>query len=350
MVQSSISMAKNAYHIIADSHFDYKQRDNRIDYLSEINYVKSQIVQRVLHTNSLGYNSYLLFLGDVYNNGYKDVESAMIEIDFMAFLENITKGKFSVIGNHELHFPKGNPFWNLLSEIPNGMTNLPSTKLKLKGAAGLLKITDRLIDGNVVFNFNHYGSTILSPIPNKVNIGLFHQDIVCSPAINGAKAKGLNPYESKAILLDRDDVLVGYDYSYFGHFHKYYGKWDIDNGRTIHYLGSLVRTNATEVNNSFLERTIPCVFVDDGELTSIEDYKFNLMTEEECLKVQVIEKERQRRVEKKEILETRKNELMLTDVVSSVKAVLDKPIYSEIIDSILNNEKNILDKELERIR
>lgn len=342
-------MARNAYHIIADSHFDYKGKDNRIDYLKEIDFIKNKIVERVVHTNSLGYDSYVLFLGDVYNHGFKDVESAMAEVDFMAFLENITKGKFSVIGNHELHFPKGNPFWSLLSEIPSGMTNLPTNKLRLKGAAGLLKITDRLIDGNVVFNFNHYGSGILKPIPDKINVGLFHQDIVCSPAINGAKSKGLNPYETPAIMLDTDDVLVGYHHSYFGHFHKYYGKWNIDNGRTIHYLGSLVRTNVTEVNNNYLERTIPCVIVEDGNLVDIVDHKFNLPNEQECLKFDVIEKERKRRVEKKEVIDVKKNELILEDIVASVKSILELPIYSEIIDGILEDRKNILDLELERI-
>lgn len=342
-------MAKNVYHLITDSHFDYQGKNNRVDYLGEIDLVKSIIMERVLYTNSLGFNSYVVFLGDVYNHGFKDVESAMAEIDFMALLNSITKGVFSVIGNHELHFPKGNPFWSLLSEIPEGMTNLPTNNLKLKGAAGLLQITDRLVDGNVVFNFNHYGSGILKPIPNKVNIGLFHQDIVCSPAINSAKMKGLNPYESKAILLDSNDVLVGYDYSYFGHFHKYYGKWEIDNGRFIHYLGSLVRTNVTEVNDNFLERTLPCVYVEEGKLIKIEDYKFNLPNEQQCVKIDVVEKERKRRKVKKEIIDVKKKELITEDVISSVKLALEKPIYAEIIDSVLENRKNLLDIELERI-
>ena len=64
-------MEKNAYHIITDTHFDYTDKENRISYVNECLYVKRKIVERVNYTNSLGYNSYVLFLGDIYSKGYR---------------------------------------------------------------------------------------------------------------------------------------------------------------------------------------------------------------------------------------------------------------------------------------
>lgn len=329
-------MAKNAYHIITDAQFEQGVKDNRISYEAECLHVKQEIIKRVMKTNSLGYNSYVLFLGDVYTRGYKDSSKAMQEFDFFTYLSKIATC-YSVIGNHEFSYPNGNPFWNLVADIDPSVANLPHNRIKLKGITGLLKVTDRLVDGNVVFNFNHYGSSVLPPLANKINIGLFHQEITCGPAVASAGLRGLDQYELKSIKLEENDVLHGYDYSFMGHFHKYYGKWMIDGSRYLYYLGSLGRPNYTEVSDEFLERTIPCIYVDDGELKEVEDYKFNLMSEEQCLKIDVIEKQKEKREKRKELKELVDMDLCVGDVLDNVKAKLNNPICDHIIDCILGD-------------
>lgn len=341
-------MEKNAYHIITDTHFDYTDKENRISYVNECLYVKRKIVERVNYTNSLGYNSYVLFLGDIYSKGYRSVEAALAEFDFFTYLDKITKGIFTVYGNHEQSFPSGNPFYNLISNIPNDVTNLPHNRIKLLGITGLLEIRDRLVDGNVVFNFNHYGSRVLEPLPDKINIGLFHQNITCGPAVASAGLRGLDQYETKSIKLEEHDVLFGYDYSFMGHFHKYYGKWMIDGKRYLYYLGSLNRPNYTEVSDDYLERTIPCVYVENGELTNVEDYKFNLMSEKECLKFDVIEKQKEKREKRKELMNIINLDICTEDLIDNVKLKFNSEIYNHIIDSVLLDVKDNFMEEIER--
>lgn len=329
---------KNAYIVITDTHFTDKSKTNRFSYQYETDLVKGHIDKIGIEYSKRGYNPIAIFLGDVYDNSYKSPTASMIEHDDMAKRKRIFKEMFSVFGNHELNFPKDNPFWVLTSEKSVQVTNTPSIKFKPLGTSGVIKVVDRLVDGNVVFNFNHYSSSILSPIIGKVNIGLFHQNIVCSPAINSAVNRGLNPYKTSAVLLDTDDVLVGYNYSFFGHYHKYYGKWEVDNGRLIYYLGSLGRPNHEEVANNFLERNIPCVLVEDGEFKGVEDNFITLLNRESSVnepKVMEQQKKRKEVKEKKKLIDL---DVCLGSVIDSVKATFTDPLYNTIIDSILEGK------------
>lgn len=333
---------KNAYVIVTDTHFTYRNKPNRHNYLGEIDFVKSKIDEIGLSYLSRGYNPILVFLGDVYDNSYKDVTKALIEQDEMYNRkQTIFNRMFSVLGNHDLHFPKNNPFWTLVSRDSVNVENAPTVRFNPLGDVGVIEVVDRIADGNVVLNFNHYSSRILTPIPNKVNIGLFHQDIVCSPAINSAVNKGLNPYQHDAIMLDDRDVLTGYDYSFFGHFHKYYGVWEIDGGRKIYYLGSLVRPNHEEVSDNYLERNIPAVLVEDGEFKGVENNLFNLPSRKDSVidvKVKEQQEKRKKTKERKLLLE---QELFNDSLIDSIKLTFNDAMYSEIIDSMIKREEDV---------
>lgn len=332
---------KNAYIIITDTHFTYKGKSNRYDYLFEINYVKSKIDEVGLKYKSLGYNPILIFLGDIFDNSYKDPTLAMVEQDEMySRKKNIFSEIFSVMGNHDLHFPQGNPFWILVSEDSVNVNNLPKPRFKPLGKVGIMNVVDRIVDGDVVFNFNHYSSKVLEPTPNKINIGLFHQDIVCSPAINSAVDKGLNPYQTPAVMLDRNDVLVGYDYSFFGHFHKYYGVWEIDGGRFIYYLGSLVRPNHEEVSDNYLERNIPVVLVEDGEFRGVEHNLFNLPSRMVSVKDEVVKEQQSKRKKAKERKELLERKIYDESLIDSIKLSFNDEIYNSIIDSMVEKRED----------
>ena len=333
---------KNAYVIVTDTHFTYRNKPNRHNYLGEIDFVKSKIDEIGISYIARGYNPILVFLGDVYDNSYKDVTKALMEQDEMYNRkQKIFNRMFSVLGNHDLHFPKNNPFWTLVSRDSVNVENTPTTRFNPLGDVGIIEVVDRIFDGNVVLNFNHYSSNILAPVPNKINIGLFHQDIVCSPAINSAVNKGLNPYQHDAIMLDDRDVLTGYDYSFFGHFHKYYGVWEIDGGRKIYYLGSLVRPNHEEVSDNYLERNIPAVLVEDGELKAVENNLFNLPSRKDSVidvKVKEQQEKRKKTKERKLLLE---QELFNDSLIDSIKLTFNDAIYSEIIDSMVKREEDV---------
>lgn len=332
---------KNAYVIITDTHFTYKNKPNRHNYLFETDYVKEKIDSIGRDYLSRGYNPILISLGDVYDNSFKDVNKAMEEQDEMYNRKkNIFKKMFSVLGNHDLHFPKDNPFWTLVSEESVNVNNMPSTKFKPRGKVGIIDVVDRLVDGDVVFNFNHYSAKILEPVEGKINIGLFHQDIVCSPAIRSAIDKGLNPYQSKAIMLDDKDVLVGYNYSFFGHFHKYYGIWEIDGGRFIYYLGSLVRPNHEEVSDNFLERNIPVILVEDGEFKGVEHNLFNLPSRSISVIDVIVKDQQEKRKKTKERKILLENKILNESLIDSIKMVFNDVLYDDMIDSMIRKEED----------
>lgn len=329
---------KNVYILVTDTHFSDKSKSNRFNYQFETNLVKNEIDNLGIYYKNKGYNPILIFLGDVYDNSYKSTTSGMIEQDDMSERKTIFKEIFSVMGNHDLNFPKDNPFWVLTSESSIKVTNKPSVKYKPLGKSGIISVVDRLVDGDVVFNFNHYSSPILQPLDNKINFGLFHQNIVCSPAITSAINKGLNPYQTQALLLDNNDVLVGYDYSFFAHYHKYYGKWEIDGGRFIYYLASLGRPNHEEVSNNFLERNLPAVIVEDGKLIRVEDNIIKLLSRESCVNEPKVLEQQEKRKKVKEKKELINLDICRGSVIESVKASLGQPIYEMIIDNILEGE------------
>lgn len=339
---------KNVYPIITDLHFSYKEKDNRNSYISECLYVKKEILSLVYSYKAKGFNVTPIFLGDIYDNSFKDVERAMVEFDYMVYLKKACHSLKAVMGNHEFSYKKDNPFWALVSTIDSHSPAVKSNRITPLGVTGVLDICDRFEDGEVVFNFNHYGSSVLQPVYDKVNIGLFHQNIVCRPAVNSAINRGLSPYETTCIQLEENDVLSGYNYSFFGHFHKYYGKWQIDNGRFIYYLGSLGRPNNTEVSDNFLERKIPCVIVEDGKFVGVEDYVFNLMDRGECVKEDVILEQKMKREKRKEVMKDVGYDVCSEDVIASVKEVLNHEIYHHIIDSILNDDLDLYYQEMRK--
>lgn len=326
---------KNVYIIITDTHFSGKSKSNRYSYQYETDLVKKEIDRLGIEYLNKGYNPIAVFIGDIYDNSFKSPTASMLEQDDMTNRRKIFKKMFSVFGNHELNFAKDNPFWVLVSKDSVKVNNKPSIKYKPLGTSGVIEVVDRLIDGNVVLNFNHYSSDILIPVEGKINIGLFHQNIVCSPAINSAVNRGLNPYKTSAIMLDSNDVLKEYDYSFFGHYHKYYGKWEIDNGRLIYYLGSLGRPNHEEVANNFLERNIPAIIVEDGEFIGIEDNIITLLNRESSVDdIKVVEQQKKRKKvkEKKELVDL---DVCLGSIVDSVKETFNDPFYDLIIDNII---------------
>ena len=213
----------------------------------------------------------------------------------------------AVIGNHELSYYKDNPFWTLMDRIEsNKVKGILNRTWQPRGLLKLINVPDTIEDGEVVFHFNHYSTGISKPIPTKINIGLFHQDITSKAIVEDMKLnKGLDVFEGNPIYFDKTNALYGYDYAFIGHNHKIYGQWtyiedDTQFKTEIYHLASLGRPNHTEVSNKFLERNLPAVIIEDGKLIGVEDNKFNLMSREETVKELVIKQKQEVYQENKE--------------------------------------------------
>lgn len=332
---------KNAYVIIPDVHLIDKSKKNRYSYQSETDLVMDEIKSISSEIIEKGYVPYLIFLGDIFDNSYSNPMSSMLATNTFTSLLDYYEMIFSVIGNHELNFPKNNPFWALTSEDSIKIHNLPKKPFKALGKKGIINVVDKLVDGDVVFNFNHYSASVLEPTPEKYNIGLFHQEITCSPAIQSATLRGLQPYETPSISLDENDVIAGYDYSLFGHFHKYYGKWEIDGGRFIQYLGSVGRPAHDEVSDNYLERTLPIFFIDDGKLETVEDKIIILPSREASVKEIEVTKQQLTRKKMKERKEILNSTVSMDSIANTIRAKFPDEFDSNIIESLLSGTEDV---------
>lgn len=335
-------MGKNAYLIISDIHESYKNKENRYNYIDEVSFVKNKIVDVSEKYKSLGYDVYLIFLGDIFDREYKDPDMAVKGNNYYIALRMSVSGMFAVMGNHEFSFYTGNPFYTLTTEIESQkVKNVINKVWTPKGIIPVLRVVDRLEDGEVVFHFNHHKTPISHAEDGKVCIALYHQDVVCTEIVrNMQNILGENIFAT-SVAFKNIDIFDGYAYNFFGHNHKIYGTWDYVNEETgkktvLSYLASLGRPNVTEVNDKLLERNIPAVIVEDGHFVTVDDNLFDLPNREECVREEVVihQKENYKKVkERAEIIHSTTNAINPVEgVLQGCESELQMRLFNEIFN------------------
>lgn len=295
---------KQCFLLVTDLHDHDKKKDNRISYSAEIQYVKDKILSLVLSYKQQGYRVNVIFLGDIFDRGFSSATTGIKGYTFFLNLLDYCEKLYSVIGNHELSFYSNNPFYACITQIDS--EKIKEVKGKIHQPLGgykLLTIPDTLKAGDVNFIFNHYSTKIGEPESGFVNIGLFHQEVVCSAIVEQMQQAFAGQYVAgKTIDYSKVGVFDGYDFAFMGHNHKIYGQWDfvddISGARcVIQHLASLGRPNVTEVNDSFLERDIPAVLIEGDKFRGIQHNLFNLMSYDECVIASVVETKKRKAAE-----------------------------------------------------
>lgn len=332
---------KNAYVIITDLHDTYVKKQNRYSYKDELFIVKQELFRVIEKYKVLGYNVYLIFLGDIFDRGYLKTFDAVESNNEFICLRNNCSGIYSVIGNHELSFYSDNPFYTLVTEIESKkVRNINNKTWAPRGTLPVIRVPDVLEDGEVIFHFNHYATPINPPLSERVNIGLFHQDIVCNEILEQMEQQ-LGEHKiwgATPIDLDKVSVFRGYRYSFLGHLHKVYGQWNWEDDETgdksyLYYLASLGRPNCTEVNDAMLERNFPVVCIENGRFSAVEDNTFMLPNLASSVKKEVVEMEHMRYEAQKARKEYRK-----------YKPTEDEPIQNVLMRCRNDNQRNICEE------
>ena len=289
---------KNVYLVVSDLHDSDASPENRINYGLEMEYVKGQICQ--LGEKYRGFDSVnLILLGDVFNRSYKEPDAGTLANNFWILMNNYFKNIYTVLGNHETSFYKNNPFYTLVGSIQSEkVRKILHKNWTPKGLQNVFQVPDLFYDGNVAFHFNHYETPINRAIEGKTNIAFYHQDVVDQQIIDAMQANyGSSIYQRQVVDFEKTDIFKGFSYNFFGHLHKVYGTYELESrpGQTtvLCYLASLGRPNVTEVADNFLERCIPAIIVEDGELATVEYNTFNLLDRATCVKEHVVEKQQE---------------------------------------------------------
>ena len=313
-----------AFVVVTDLHASYKNKENRHDYLGEVEFAIDKIFETCKKYVELGYETNLVILGDVTDNSFKDQSKAIYFNNIFVLLKRLVNEIYCVIGNHEMSYYKDNPFWSLMTDIKSERIKKVITRSwQPTGAIQLVNVLDTLDLGNTVLHFNHHATEVSRPIAGKKNIGLFHKDIISSAIVNDLRLnEGVDIFESKPVYIEKNpEILRGYDVCLFGHMHKIYGKWIFTDDVTLEemelrYLGSLGRPNQTEVIDNMLVRDLPAIIVDtEGNFISIEENLITLPSREEAIKEEVV-------IKQQEAYQERKQRKYFLDYVS----ITDDPI------------------------
>lgn len=314
-------MEKVAWLIASDLHLYYKNISSHLDYVNEMLEVRGNMLETAMKYKAEGYTKVnLLLLGDVFHRSYTSVDSAVYDCNFFVLWREKIGDCYSVIGNHELSYYKSNPFFSLVKEIESQrVLNITDRVWTPTGLLPIIRVVDTIECGDVVFHFNHNRCLIARPTDSsKVNIGLFHQEIVCNEIVSAMNARLGDEIYASTIDFDSTDIFSGYNYCFFGHMHKVYGTWKLESGTVVSYLASLGRTNVSEVNDSFLERNLPVVKVIDGKFSGIDDNFIRLPSFEESISVSVAEKNKEEREKAKLIRSVRDYSPLDDDPVQSL--------------------------------
>lgn len=347
---------KRAYLIVTDLHIiDKILVSNRIDYSKEMKVVNDALFDFIENYKSRGYEVILLFLGDIYHRGYTDPSASIDGNNLLIYLSQQVSGMYTVVGNHELTYYRNNPFYTLFSQANSTRLERVNDRVtRPKGRMQIINIVDILEDGEVLFNFNHYGCGIGLTQEGKVNIGLFHQEVVCSEILSWMKKRfDMDIFVNDVINLDKDNVFRGYDYCFLGHMHKMYGKFEMEaentgDETTLYYLGSLGRTNHSEIQDNFLERNIPAVLVENGCFSQVEDNKFNLLPRSKCIREEIVKENQEKRKEVKEFKKLKDYKASSDNPVQNVyEQVSTNPEVTKILLDLQNSNIDQIGESLQ---
>lgn len=226
-------------------------------------------------------NPIVILLGDVYHRGCKGSEEVFPLLEFPLTLNKMTNGRlYSVVGNHEFTYSKGNPFWAL--------ANVNSVYVRRNTyALDAIRVTDYLRIGSSLFYLKHYGFDYLDDDESFVLEGvkdsfcMTHNTVMSTVIKDILQKKGLdaNIHDKKAKQLF-SGVAIPHTSTlrevFVGHMHMALAKFniaemagDVDYDFNINYLGSIGRTSATEYNQHTL-REIPKISIRNGQYEGIE--------------------------------------------------------------------------------
>ncbi len=333
-------MGKIAWLIVSDLHLYYKKLASRIDYVHEMRAVREMIEKIAIDYKSKGFDKVnMLLLGDVFHRSYQDTFIVGYDIIFFVMWKFYLGDIFSIIGNHELHFYASNPFFTLVNEIESEKVKSIVTDVWTpQGLLPIIQIVDKIEDGEVTFHFNHFGTSINKPDANKINIGLFHQDVVSREIVQEAEQSLQTRIFANTIDLDNLPELAGYHYCFFGHMHQIYGIYKGDS-TTLFYLASLGRTNVREIDDRFCERCVPAVLTENGKFIAVEENPLMLPNREESVReVQATAKHNTYELEKKR-KEARTYMALSDDPAEGLlNYFADDPVTTKIIKELLRGD------------
>ncbi len=346
-------MLGTVYLKITDLHQRDRNFTGRKDYAKESARVWDKVLSVVTKYKDAGYEVVIILMGDLFHSGYIDITEAILANNRIIHLRMLVRDIYFVIGNHELTYYKDNPMWTLVTEIRSARVRAIQKKVwQPRGIMPIMHVEDELIDGNVRFIFNHYGTGVaVAPLDGKTNIGVFHQDLYAKDIHQAMEASyGTVIFEHIPVYFDQGTQLYGYNYASFGHAHQFYGKFKYVCEKTgyttiINYLSTLGRTSSAEVIDGMLERNIPAYIVKDGELITVEDNLFLLEDRASTVIEEIVVSAREKRKEAKQLKQDTLFTKQSDDPIENIRIhFASNKVTSSVLNDLLQSDESELEQ------
>lgn len=265
---------KNVYLLVTDLHLDFSKA-NRINYFGEVLNAMNDIVLLADQYREKGYTVNQCILGDMFDGSLSNASEAMQAIEIFRYYCSNFENSWAVVGNHEISYAQDNPFWFLVSDIKDASLAGIQRFIQPRGLTNTLVIPDTIIDGEVTFYFNHFGTRAKTPDASGIKIGLFHQNVGSNDI-----CKMWGTFDN----VEEAAYIQAYNYCYFGHMHLAKGKYYLNENHTCfgEWLGTIGRTKVDEVLVDD-KVNIPAIVIEDGKFVRIDDNYITLPPPVECI-------------------------------------------------------------------
>lgn len=336
--------------IIPEPHLWDKSFKNRIDYPEEIFDYLSTITETI---SSLNGDKIIIFPGDVFHRPFTVVERMTQILNLFCDLNELTDGNvYSVVGNHELSYPKCNPFWMLCEDNTDRFIqfrNLPAYGSFAQG----IKVVDSLAVGNLLFIFGHYGRTDfdLNLLSNQDCVLISHNSIIeksINEIISERYKRNTNLSYANDVyhLLSSQAIPITSQlkYVFVGHLHTAYSDFLVDEKVEsvqlkfyLRYMGSLGRTSVEQVRDDDLIRTIPQFIIENDSYTYVP-FEVSLKPYDLVMKQQVVDDNKNKYAAKKALAYLKGTETFGVSPLESVRRGLSEyPSYASLFEEFVNN-------------
>jgi hypothetical protein len=326
--------------VIPEPHLWDKNISSRKDYFSEMSTIMGDVEKKL---DDKGDIDIIIFPGDVFHMGFVSSRDCMLF--WIAWFYRMSKKYkiFCVIGNHEITYSKNNPFWKIAKMSSSIIGNRGESYMEL------FTVVDTLDVEGIKIGFEHYGTKI----EDNCDIVVSH-NVYMNPLIE----RMLREQDNRSLrTFDYRDVaeVKGMRILVVGHLHTAYGEFRVDREdgeyTLIKFLGSLGRTDVSQVNDFDLNRDVFCIYVNGDEIARLDNIAINLPPFAECCDLTAVSENRNEYELRKERVAEAGRFFLGTDPVEDVLKSLSSDIDISVMEAaILGTDfewLNLLEKEVE---
>lgn len=279
--------------IIPDMHIWDKNISSRKDYVQECvdNFNNLISIVGQIKSNIDSEKLYLVFLGDVFHNGFKNLSSLNYWIQQFTILRSMCNSIFCVVGNHEMHYVKNNPLWSLTNGISSSYINAKG--FKADGVLPIIQIPDEINIFNYSLQFNHFERNIAVPDSSKTNILFSHNSWMNNTLFKSLESLGNTQISNRYMNyneITEDCALKYFNCAFFGHNHLLLGDYEFEwehilkeRATTVYFCGSIGLTNRNEVSATKRYRVLPLLHLDASGIPVVKKYTLNLSGESDSV-------------------------------------------------------------------